>query len=85
MFARRSWIVLIAALALTLVLAACGDDGEETAGPTVVPEATTVRGSGNIATLEIGFAGQCRTPESAAARTTRHRLFSPETHDRKMI
>jgi len=40
---RKSWIVLVAALALTLGLAACGDD-------------ESVRGSGNVVSEEMTFA-----------------------------
>jgi len=45
MYARKAWLVLIAALTLTLGLAACGDECEE-----------GVRGSGNVVTEEMAFA-----------------------------
>jgi hypothetical protein len=44
MYARKSWNVLIVALALTLGLAACDDDGER------------MRGSGNVAAEDMAFA-----------------------------
>lgn len=48
MYTAKSWIVLIAALVLTLGLVACGDEEEE--------EAEVVRGSGNVVTEEMAFA-----------------------------
>jgi len=45
MYTRKSWIVLIAALVLTLGLAACDDEEED-----------AVRGSGSVVTEEMAFA-----------------------------
>ncbi len=45
MYVWKSWIVLVAALALTLGLAACDDDGFE-----------ALRGSGNVVTEDFEFA-----------------------------
>lgn len=50
MYARKPWIILIAALALTLALAACGDGDEDEEAPPPTP------GSGNIVTQEPDLA-----------------------------
>lgn len=52
MYPRKPWIALIAALALTLGLAACGD-GEEDKAPEPEP---TLSGFGSIVTQEMDFA-----------------------------
>jgi len=50
MYARKAWVVLIAALTLTLGLAACGDECEDKVQEGGVP------GSGNVVTEEMTFA-----------------------------
>ena len=54
MYTRKSWIVLIAAFALTLGLAACGDEEEE-AAPSETVQEEGVQGSGNVVTQEMDF------------------------------